>query len=199
MDKVFSMDEVFKYIKSNPYPMKGMGGRIGYGCLFGKRAKYNRIAKRKVGRWIKKRGFDTSEIWSLDFTIGAWLSDNVGGFFRQCGNFDDWSDYDLEGNCYYDFKNPDIKPFLEAETARRALFLHKLNGYLLKESNTHRDEFIAFVVPRIKYLADTTIGYPPENFHDIDEWKNCLKRMAEDLETKHYSNSFITYFFALWY
>lgn len=193
------MEEVFKYIKPNPYPMKTKGGRIGYGCLYGKRTEYNRVSKRKVGRWIRKKGFDVSEVWSLDFTIGAWLSDNVGGFFRQCGNYDDWVDYDLEGNYYFDVKDSDIKPFIKAETARRSIFLSKLKEFLHQENNPLRDKFIVFVVPRINYLADTTIGYPCEGFENLEEWKNCLNRMADELTKTYWSNSFVTYFFALWY
>ena len=188
------MEKIFKNIKPNPYPMKNKGGRIGYGCLYGKRTKYNKVAKRKVGRWIRKKGFNCSECWGLDYAISAWLSDYVGGFFRQCGQMDTWMDYDLEGNPLSLTK--DTKDCIAAEEGRIAEFKTQLSNFL-KADNLLKDKFVAFVCPRLKFLSEYSHGYPP-SFSSYKDWQECLKGMCQDLEHDRYSEDFVKYFYCLW-
>ena len=198
--------ELFECIKPNPYPLKGRRF-IGYGCIPKHKNKYDRVNKRKYGRYIRKYGFDLTETWSLDYTIAAWLSDNVGGFFRRCGLRDDWSDYDLEGNERENADTSDIKklfkepknyrPFYQAEEAREEEFLKQLDNFLKTADKDIIKKFINFVVPRLMYLAQNAFGYPGD-FKTFDEWQNCLKKMCEDLFNTGYSETFIKHFYSLW-
>ena len=186
--------ELFECIKPNPYPTKDKSGYIGYGCLTNKRTKANIVSKRKCGRYIRKYGFDITETWSLDYAIASWLSDNVGGFFRKCGSFDEWSDYDMFGTPY---KEANPRFVVEAEEARRDHFLSELDIFLKDYTGPLKEKFIKFVVPRIRFLADHSCGYP-SGFKSFESWQECLHTMANNLETKQYSIKFIDYFFSLW-
>jgi hypothetical protein len=184
----------FECIKPNPYPMKNRNGYIGYGCLTNKRTKANIVSKRKCGRYIRKYGFDITETWSLDYTIASWLSDNVGGFFRKCGNFDDWSDYDLNGVPY---KKTTTERLIEAEQIRQDYFLDELETFLEDYTGPLKDKFCEFVVPRIHFLADHTHGYPA-GVKSFESWQKQLHSIANKLETEHYSIGFLNHFFSLW-
>ena len=179
--------ELFECIKPNPYTMKNKNGNIGYGFLASK-------AKRKYGRYIRKYGFDITETWSLDNTIASWLSDNVGGFFRKCGSFDDWSDYDLNGVPY---KDTTMNLIVEAEDTRRDYFIKKLDEFLRGDNEELVLKFCKFVVPRIHFLADHTDGYPADS-KSFESWQKQLHSMANKLETEHYSVEFLLHFFSLW-
>ena len=54
--------DLFKGIKPNPPRLWSINGRIGYGCV---------NSKRKYGRYIRKYGFDITEVWNLDCTIAC--------------------------------------------------------------------------------------------------------------------------------
>lgn len=184
----------FEYVKPNPYPMKNKSGRIGYGYLTNKRTKFNKVSKRKCGRYIRKYGFDITETWSLDYTIASWLSDNVGGFFRKCGIFDDWSDYNLNGVPY---KETTLDSITEAEETRRDYFLDELETFLRDYTGPLKEKFCKFVVPRIHFLADHTHGYPA-GVKSFESWQKQLHSIANKLETEHYSIGFLNHFFSLW-
>ena len=184
--------ELFECIKPNPYSMKNKSGYIGYGCLTNKRTKANIVSKRKCSRYIRKYGFDITETWSLDYAIASWLSDNVGGFFRKCGSFDDWADYDIYGNkCK---PQEDLTPFYEAENARKESYLQHLEEYL--STTEDYTKFIDFVIPRLIYYIKHHYGYPGD-FSSDEEWTEILKTMVEDLY-KCDTKLFIKYFYHLW-
>lgn len=197
--------DLFGCIKSNPYPIKNRNF-IGYGCIPNRKIKYNKVDRRKCGRYIRKYGFDITETWSLDYSIAAWLSDNVGGFFRKCGSVDDWSDYDLEGNkLVFDTKNlkkylespVNYKPFWEANEARKNEYLKQLDVFLKTSDKQILDKFITFVTPRLLYLAEHAWGYPGE-FESFKTWQECIRKMANDFIIKRYSEDFIKHFYGLW-
>lgn len=185
--------EIFKCIKPNPYPLKRDKGKLGYGYL-SRRAKYHKVNRRKALRQIRKYGFDITETWNLDNTIMMWLSDNVGGFFRECGNFDDWSNYDLNGVPY---KEANPKLIVEAEETRRDYFLDNLDMFLKDYTGPLKEKFIKFVIPRIHFLADHSCGYPA-GVKSFESWQKQLHSIANKLETEHYSVGFLIHFFSLW-
>jgi hypothetical protein len=183
--------EEFKYIKSNPYPLKDCKGFFGYGCIYNKQKRYNKVNRRKLNRYYRKYGFDITECWSLDYTIMAWLSDNIGGFFRECGIQDNWSDCDLEGN------TDDIKKIFEADDIRQQAYLEYLK-YFLEHEITEEQwiSFLMFISPRLNYLRQHTFGYP-SGVDSFENWQNTLYKMEEDLHHKKF-DLFIEWFFALW-
>lgn len=187
--------ELFKDIKPIPWPTKGKNGFLGYGCFPSQRSIYSQVDKRKRNRYIRKYGFDITESWSLDYTITRWLSDNIGGYFRECGYMDCWFEVDLEGNSWDPKSNPD--PFIEAERARKEDYLRHLNNFIKESDKITIQKFIDFVVPRLDYLAKNTHGYP-DNFKTFSEWQELLSKMVHDLQINHYSEEFIKYFFSLW-
>lgn len=189
------MEDCWKYIKKNPYALKNRAGFIGYGCRCRKRNKYYFVAKRRSFRDYRKYGFDISETWSLDYTISAWLSDNVGGFFRNCGSIDSWGEVDLEGNSWA--IGDDLKPFIKAEEIRRESFLVNLKEFLQNGDKVIVTNFIKFVVPRLDYLSKHINGYPAD-FKSFLEWQNCMISMKDELLSNNFSENFIKYFFSLW-
>ena len=188
------MNELFKCIKPNPYPMKGKGGTIGYGC-FTTRKPGNKVNKRKLNRYYRKYGFDITETWNLDYTICAWLSDTVGSFFRECGSIDSWSDYDLEGNEYTIKITED---FFKADELRHEEYQKQLKNYLLNCSDSDYIKFFDFVGPRLTYLMNHTDGYPGQ-FNSYDEWTGTLAQMHYNLSPSIRNlDLFVEHFFSLW-
>lgn len=188
--------ELFKNIKPNRWPIKGQNGFFGYGAIPRNRSIYRCGGKRKFYRYLRVYGFDVTETWSLDYTITCWLSDNIGGYFRECGSIDKWSDFDLEGNAWVPGGN--YEPFAAADRARREDYLLHLDIFIKESDETIIQKFIDFVVPRLDYLAKKTNGYPGD-FKTFSEWKELLFKMVKYLKTEHYSEDFIKYFFSLWY
>lgn len=163
-------------IKPFKYPMKGANNMIGYGCSSKKRRSgYKRKYKRQL-RDFRKFGFDTSECWSLDYTLMCWLSDNVGGFFRECGSPDDWT--------------------IEEEKVMVPKFEGELKKWL-DSKDENFDGFTSFVIPRINWLIKYSHGFPAM-LDSFEEWTNILQEMNEAFKNDTYSEKFITYFFNLW-
>lgn len=188
------MNKLFKCIKPNPYPMKGKGGTFGYGC-FTTRKPLNKVNKRKLNRYYRKYGFDITETWNLDYVIHAWLSDNVGGFFRECGSIDSWSDYDLEGN---EYTTKNAENFFEGNEARHEEYQKQLKNYLLTCSDSDYIKFLGFVEPRLSYLMNHIDGYPGQ-FDNYNEWIATLAQMLNDLHpSTRNPNLFVEHVFSLW-
>lgn len=154
----------------------------------------------KTRREIRKYGFDSSEIWSLDYTIMRWLSDTFGDFFTKCGSPDHWSDYDLDGN-YIDFWNSKRdKEFYNKlhiyQTTREKAFQKYLDTFL---HNTEEFKQIAdFVAPRLRCLAKRAHGYPPVVCDTYEEWQQILIKMAEEFEQGICPDNFAKHFYSLW-
>lgn len=182
------MKELFKNLKSYTYPLKT---KYGYGYIINSYNK-NKADRRKVRRYIKHYGFDISETWNLDTTIMQWLSDNVGGFFRECGSSDIWADYDINGNEWSSYN----KETLELDSKRHTEYQYQLKQYLLNCSNKDYKKFVDFVIPRLKYLSQHTNGYPA-NFTTFEKWGNALTIMINELPTRNVQ-LFIENFYALW-
>ena len=189
------MEEIWKYTKPFGWPLKGANGCIGYGFRSIKRKPRQKCKKRKVYRDLRTYGFDTSECWDLYTVIMEFLSDIVGGFFRECGNSDDWYLYDLEGNEYpKGLRAPEeLKPFIDADNARHDSYKQHLEEYL---SSGDYSKFVDFVIPRLIYYTKHHSGYPGD-FSSDEEWTEILKTMVEDL-SKCDTKLFIKYFFNLW-
>jgi hypothetical protein len=183
--------DLFKYVKPNYYPIRT---KLGYGCLNTSRKPYEKAKRRKVLRFLRKYKFDISETWSLDCTIMYWLSDNVGGFFRECGNQWDWGETDLEGNRWNE--GVATENFIKAEKLRQDEYLKRLKEYLINTNDGEYSRFIAFVIPRILHLSEHTNGYPTM-YKNFEEWQKTMKEMVDELE-KHNVDKFIENFFSLW-
>lgn len=181
---------------------KGKNGRIGYGYVY-KHYNRNGITKyRKAYRQIRKYGFDISEAWTLDITIMEWLSDNVGGFWKKCGPFSSWTEYDLNGNYYdfWEFCNEDIYFNLayQWEKTRCDSFLKHLKDFLDNSNENILNDFRKFVIPRLRKLADISQGWPANNdFPKFEDWIKEINNMADKFEQGTYTDTFITYFFNL--
>lgn len=181
-------------IKPNSYPIKGNYNRIGYGYRVKNRSKYHKVEKRKAYRNIRRLGFDVTETWDLDMTIAFWFSDNIGGFFRECGSPDVWDSEDLDGNPI-DYNNEkSIQKCIKAEKFRREEFLKNLENAL--NQSEILEKFIPFVLPRLKFLAKHKMGCPVNI--SFEEWNFIIRDMIECFENQTYSNYFTEYFFALW-
>ena len=187
--------ELFKNIKPNRRPIKGQNGFFGYGTIPSSRSKLGYGDKRRLNRYLRKYGFDVTESWSLDYTITGWLSDNIGGYFRECGSIDKWSDFDLEGNAWDPEK--DYRAFAVAERARQEDYLQHLDNFMKESDKDVVQKFVDFVVPRLDYLSKHLNTYPA-NFKPFHEWQELLFKMVKDLKTERYSKDFIKYLFALW-
>lgn len=184
--------DLFKCIKPNPYPMKGKGGTIGYGC-FTTRKPFNKVNKRKLSRYYRKYGCDITETWNLDYTICAWLSDNVGGFFRECGPIDSWSEYDLEGN---EYTTKITEDFFKADDLRHEEYQRQVKIYLLTCSEPDYNKFIKYFIPRILLLKDFTNGYPSK-FNNFEEWRKTMEQIIEGLYRRDVT-LFVDNMFLLW-
>ncbi len=191
------MEEIWKYTKPFSYPMKGANGCVGYGYRTRKRKPNQKAQKRKIGRDIRHYSFDTSECWELYTTVMEYLSDNGGGFFRTCGNADDWYLFDAQGNPYPEkaTTKEELVPFFDAEAARRKSYKKHLCAYL-ELNPEHYLSFLHFIIPRLIYFESHHQGYP-EPFNSDEEWRLTLRQMIVDL-TKGNDKLFIEYFFNLW-
>lgn len=188
-----NIKNLFEHIKPFPTPAKHSARHIGYGC-FETRHKGYKMNKRKLGRYIRKFGFDVTETWNLDNTIMCWLADNVGGFFRMCGPMDSWSDYDLDGNKANYKENGEA--VIKAEQARTECFMKSLEAWLNNSDNDIYYRFVDFVEPRLEFLAGHTDGYPGD-FDNYHEWQVTLFKMSRNLLVRNHE-LFTRYFFNLW-
>lgn len=184
------MKSLFEPIKPFTYPQKGAYGRINYGY----RHRNINKEKRKALRSIRRLGFDNSECWELSTTIMCWFSDNVGGYFRECGSADDWSMYDLDGVYWEDNPTKDYSGFIEAGKARVQDYKEHLEEWCA--TSNRYSEFIEFVIPRLIYFTQHHQCYPGD-LHSREDWTEILKVMVEDL-VKCDTKLFIKYFFNLW-
>lgn len=186
-------------------PMKGHNGVFGYGLVkrTGRQKYHNHHPQRKARREIRKYGFDLSETWNLDYTFMCWLSDTFGGFFRLCGEADNWGNYDENGNYLKEIDNEISKiphsVFMkmgEYENMRTQSYLKHLKDFLENATVEDIRKFSDFCSPRLRVLADTTISYPPN--YDYDEWRKTVKGMATAFDNCLYSEKFVEDFFCLW-
>ena len=189
------MESCWNHIVPNLFPLKGRRGYIGYGCRKKHKDPFHRCGRRQSYRDFRKHGFDTSETWSLDYAAAGWLSDNVGGFFRQCGSIDSWEDINLDGDRWEYGK--DIKTFIEAGQTRRASFLVHLEEFLNSGDREKYLQFITFIIPRLRYMINHTHGYPVD-YENLDSWKQSLNEMIDKFKEGTYSKQFIDNFFFLW-
>jgi len=184
---------------------KGFGGKFGYGYWRKKGLEHGdkRNHKRQCLRQIRKYGFDNSETWGLDYTIMRWLSDNYGGFFRICGNPDNWNNYTLDGT-YLDFwEHRKDKDYYEvtnkAEEARYNSFKVHLKHFLDNATPQEMKGMASFCSPRLRRLKELNHGWPAtDDFPTFEDWQNELLNMADKFEEGTYSPYFISYFFSLW-
>lgn len=183
-----------EYIKPNPYPVKGSCNRIGYGYRFKKRSKYGKVEKRKAYRECRKFGFDLSETWDLDVTIMGWLSDNIGNYFRECGDPSSWDDVDLEGN---PISKDNMQDCFKAGIERRKEFLEQLEKFLVNCEPNKFYKFTQFVIPRLTILRHNSHGYP-YGVKSLQEWKDILNNMINSFLLGGHDKNFIKYFFSLW-
>lgn len=183
------MEEIWNNVKPFSYPQKGINGYYNYGYSPRKRTRYYKLKRRKVYRQIKKYGFDATECWNLYSTIMRWLSDNVGGFFRECGDEDEW-DKDLTTDNY--------KEIIELANKREESYKEHLTEHLESlEKEDEWDTFIDFVIPRLTYFENHFGSYPAK-FNTGEEWHIVLKKMIEELDWNTDSTLFVEYFFNLW-
>lgn len=191
------MDNLFNCIPSFKKIEKGTNNYINYGY----RRKNVNKEKRKAFRSIRKYGFDTSECWNFDTTIMRYLSDNFGGFFRECGSPDDWGNYDFEGNSWetiikYTTKEYYTENLIKADNLRVETYKEHLKDFLNTEEG-HKVIF-EFIIPRLLYFIKHHQGYPAlEGIDSDEEWTEILKEMNYQLSMFN-SDLFIKYFFNLW-
>lgn len=189
------MKELWKYTKPFSWPLKGANGCIGYGFRTIKRKPGQKCQKRKIYRDLRGYGFDTSECWDLYTVIMECLSDTVGGFFKKCGNADDWYLYDLEGNEYPEglHTSEELKPFIDAEDCRRDSYQQYLKEYLTSDGYLFGKHFIK---PRLIYFKKHHSGYPAQLNSD-EEWNEILEQMLKEMNAGKF-DLFVEYFFNLW-
>ena len=191
------MNNLFTCIPSFKKIEKGTNNYINYGY----RRKNVNKEKRKALRSIRKYGFDTSECWNLDTTIMRYLSDKVGGFFRECGSPDDWGNYDLEGNFVetiikYTTKEYYAENFIKAYNLRVETYKEHLKEFLDTEEG--RKVIFEFITPRLYYFIKHHQGYPVlEGIESDEEWTEILKEIDYQLSMFN-SDLFVKYFFDLW-
>lgn len=163
---------VFKYTKPFLNPMKGRNGHFGYG-YYNKRSRgyfWCGPQKRQYLRDLRRYGFDTSDNFSLYRTIMLWLSDNIGGMFRQCGDSTDWEDNTLDGTpwCYTLKGNEDLaEKCIEAGEARKEFYKELLDEFLTSGNNKQIEAFRGFVIPRLRYFSQEINWTLNENGDDV--------------------------------
>jgi hypothetical protein len=186
------MNNLFTCIPSFKKIEKGTNNYINYGY----RRKNVSKEKRKALRSIRKYGFDTSECWNFDTTIMRYLSDKVGGFFKECGSPDDWGNFDTKGNHWDSVTNGDYSDFIKANNLRVEIYKEHLKEFLNTEEG-HKVIF-EFIVPRLFYFIKHHQSYPAlEGIESDEEWTEILKEMDYQLSMFN-SDLFIKYFFNLW-
>lgn len=176
---------IWENVKPFSYPQKGADGCFNYGYRYNYRKPGQKLQKRKVYRQCRKLGFDISETWNLGDTIMRWLSDNVGGFFRECGKSYDWFDTDINS-----------KEAVILEGLRIECYLLHLKNYLYTRNQSNY-KFANFVVPRLIYFRNHHVGYPAQ-FNSDEEWNSILDRIIDDVKWGIDYDLFIEYFFNLW-
>ena len=178
---------IWKDVKPFSYPQKGIDGYYNYGCRPKGRTRYYKLRRRKVYRQIRKYGFDVTECWNLYHTIMRWLSDNVGGFFRECGDENDW-DGGLNPSNYV----------VIMELCKKRLYSYQqyLKEYLQSLDRDNYHQFLDFVIPRLVYFEKHFVGYPAK-FSSGGEWHTILKEMMDRLMERD-TKLFVEYFFYLW-
>ena len=174
---------IWENVKPFSYPQKGADGCFNYGYRYNCRKPGQKLQKRKVYRQCRKLGFDASETWNLCDSIMRYLSDNVGGFFRECGN--DWFDLDIN-----------TKEAAALENLRMESYKLHLKDYLYTRNQSHY-EFVNFVVPRLIYLRNHYTGYPAKFDYSV-EWDSILDKIIEDVKQSIDYDLFIEHFFNLW-
>lgn len=191
------MNNLFTCIPSFKKIERGTNNYINYGY----RRKNVNKEKRKALRSIRKYGFDTSECWNFDTTVMRYLSDNFGGFFRECGSPDDWGNYDLEGNSWetiikYTTKEYYAENLVKADNLRVETYKEHLKEFLDTEEG-HKVIF-EFILPRLFYFIQHHEGYPAlEGIDSDEEWTEILKEMDFQLNS-YKTDLFVKYFFNLW-
>ena len=190
------MEEIWKYTKPFNYPLKGANGCIGYGFRSTKRKPRQKCQKRKIYRDFRTYGFDTSECWDLYTVIMESLSDTVGGFFRECGNADDWYFHDLEGNEYPKglCTSEELKPFIDADNTRHDSYKQYLKEYLTSDEGYVFSKH--FIKPRLIYFKNHHSGYPGQLNSD-EAWNTILDQMLKEMNSGKF-DLFVEYFFNLW-
>jgi hypothetical protein len=181
------MEEIWKDVKPFSYPQKGINGYYNYGYSPKRRTRYYKLRKRKVYRQIRKYGFDVTECWNLYNTIMRWLSDNVGGFFRECGDENDW-DANLNSSNYM--------VVIELCKERQYSYQQHLKEYLESLTGDNYHQFLDFVIPRLVYFEKHFVGYPAK-FNSDEEWNKILKEMVQGMCQNDYK-LFVENFFYLW-
>lgn len=186
------MCDLWKGVK----PYRHNNDFFGIGFRNKRRKKGQRVRKRQYLRDLRKVGFDTTEIWSLDSAILKWLAEKVGGIFITCGDPDNWDMIELGG---YKWNNLDRFSFERCQKAyqeRTKCIKEHLRNYL----DNAPEEFINFIVPRLRYFAKNTDGYPVlyKEIKTLEDWQDIVNDMADKFEQKTYSENFIKYFFNLW-
>ncbi len=185
------MEDIWKGI--NPYHCDDF---FGNGFRNKKRKRGFRVEKRKYLRDLRKVGFDTTELWSLDSTIIKWLAKKEGGFFKRCGNPEDWDMLELGGAKWNSSDKFSFDRCNKAYKARIKSFKEHLRKYLNKNS----PEFASFIIPRLRSFAKNADGYPAlcKEIKTLEDWQNIINDMADKFEQGTYSENFIKYFFNLW-
>ena len=112
-----------------------------------------------------------------------WLSDNVGGFFRECGDEEDWNEF---------YTMHDFKKAMQLVEKRKKSYEEHLEEYL----KTDNGEAYRFIMPRLLYFGKTQIGYPAA-LYSKEEWDKILKEMVQGMWQNDYK-LFVENFFYLW-
>lgn len=196
MKNNIELEDCWKNIK----PYKKNNSFFGYGCLRKTRKKGFKVEKRKYLRYVRKYDFDITETWNLDYTIIRWLSNHVGGFFKLCGNFDEWDLIDVEGNKIDIYDGESINRCNKAYQLRQESFQNHLKDFLDEKQNEKFKDFCKFIVPRLRHFAVYTISYPSqiEEYNTIKKWKKAINEFVDKFKEKNYDIRFIRDLFYLW-
>lgn len=190
----------WKYTKPFRNTEKGTDNRFGYGFY---ERRYRRDfkkgltnTKRHYLRTMRKIGFSPSETWNLDCTIMRWLSDEFGGFFRECGSQEGWTTYSLDG---VHRRELPMEIIIESNKVRVESYKSHLRGLLDNANSETLRKIASFCVPRLKVLKKYKISYPcGDDIKSMEDWDDILDKMILGFEEGSYDDLFIEYFFALW-